>query len=93
MPRKSRSEILRSLRVRIKKSEHFVSYLVASNSPGNASSRVPPNGRVISVTKISPEEVLKVGEYWKIGSDLMREFKQDRVNARQQKFGKEVVNG
>ena len=66
-----------AFRVRVKDGASFKSSRLLSRSHRNAASRVN-SGRIISVTKISPEEVGRFGDFFRIGRDLMREFRTGR---------------
>ena len=72
MPRHTRKE--RGYRVKVKSGDSFRSTRLLSGSQENAASRVH-GGRILSVTKVSPEEVGRYGEFFKIGATLMREFR------------------
>lgn len=66
----------KAYRVRVKKDGHFQTRLVQARSPRGAASR--GKGRVLSSSKVSMEELLKVGDYFKLGKQLMEEFAEER---------------
>jgi len=39
-------------------------------------------GRILSVTKVSMEELLKVGSYFQLGKQLMEEFRKEENNGK-----------
>ncbi len=72
----------RPYRVRVRKGkDSFKTALLVGRNPKKAGSR-SDGGRILSVTKISREEILKIGDYFKLGKRLMDEFRQEESNGR-----------
>ena len=66
-------------RVRTKEGGLFRARLVPATSSKKAASG--KKGRVLSSGKVSMEELLKVGDYFKLGNRLMKEFSEERRTA------------
>ena len=69
------SKKVRAYRVRLKKDGHFQTKLIQARSPREAASR--SLGRVLSSSKVSTEELLQIGDYFKLGDQLMKEFQKE----------------
>lgn len=90
MPRRSKKQ--QAYRVRVKKGERIQSSRLVSSDPRNAASRIQ-SGRIVSVTKISPEEIGRYGEFFRLGPALMKEFAEERRQGRLEKSNREVRDG
>jgi len=80
MPRQNRRDgSKRFFRVRVKKDggRGFQSFRLPARSHRDAASKAR-DGRIVSVSKVSPEEILRIGEYFSLGDKLMKEFNQIR---------------
>jgi hypothetical protein len=64
----------RPYKIRVKMNGHFRSTRLFSKNTRSAASRV--KGRILSVSKISPEEIGRYGEFFTLGDKLMREFRE-----------------
>jgi len=81
----------RVYRVRTKKKKSvFRSALFTGRRPRDAGDRSKSRNRIISVTKIGMEELLKVGDFFRLGPQLMREIREEE---RQARIAKERENG
>lgn len=74
MPRSNRKKL--AYRVKVKEDGQFKTHLIPSRNPKKAASKV--HGRVLSSSKVSMEELLKIGDFFKLGDRLMKEFDEER---------------
>ena len=75
MAKNSRKKSLYRVRVRQGKGL-FRSTLVVGRNPRKAAGK-SQSGRILSITKVSMEELLKVGSYFELGDRLMKEFRKE----------------
>jgi len=61
-------------RVRTKVSGGFFGSRMLQGSSVRKRSNKSNGSRILSVTKVSPEEILRIGEFFKLGENLMKEF-------------------
>lgn len=72
----------RPYRVRVReKKNSFRTALLSGRSPKKAAGR-SRGGRILSCTKIGIEEYYKIGDFFKLGKQLMEEFRQEERNGR-----------
>lgn len=72
----------RPYRVRIREGKNsFRTALLFGKNPRKAAKR-SDGGRILSVTKISRDEILKIGDFFKLGKRLMEEFRKEESNGR-----------
>ena len=81
----------RAYRVRTKEGGGFRTRLVQARSSKKAASGSKLKGRLLSSSKVSMEELLKVGDYFKLGDQLMKEFREE--GRRQDHEVKNVLEG
>jgi len=87
MPRHTRKEEV--FRVRTKHGGLFTSYLVLDRTNDKAASKAI-GGRIVSVSKVSPEELTKTGEFFTLGDQLMKEFRLEDRKKKEEKYKKPV---
>ncbi len=64
-------------RVRTKEDGRFRTRLVQARNPRKAASQSKVKGRLLSSSKVGLEELLGVGEFFRLGAQLMKEFEEE----------------
>ena len=75
------------VRIREKKNSFRTAFLKGRN-PKKAAGGAD-GGRILSVTKVSREEILKIGSFFSLGKRLMEEFRKEERNGRSPSTGEE----
>jgi len=80
MPRRNKKD-RKVYRVRTKSNGGFFgSQMLLGSSARQLGSR-HHKGRIVSIAKVSPEEILRLGEFFRLGDILMKEFKKSNKEA------------
>jgi len=75
-------------RVRVREGKNlFKTALLKGRTPKKAA-KSSNGGRILSVTKISREEILKVGSFFRLGKQLMDEFRKEENSGRNSSSGR-----
>jgi len=69
-------------RVRVREGKNsFKTAFLSGRNPKKVA-KGADGGRILSVTKVSMEELLKVGSFFQLGKQLMEEFRKEENNGR-----------